>query len=173
MASALPNASEIKYLQDDAEDTPGAGADGAQPRARDDALRRQRRNSAKDFFSTPASVRLSVASTSNRVAPEPRPTKGRMTQTEVNRYIKKFSHMQPEEIRSLETLFHSWDLDHSGEISMEEMMMMLERVVRDLFEKTDTDNSGMLDAEEVRQLALDLGQNLTNEELQEAMDQMD
>jgi Ca2+-binding EF-hand superfamily protein len=173
MASALPNASEIKYLQDDAEDTPGAGADGAQPRARDDALRRQRRNSAKDFFSTPASVRLSVSGTSNRVAPEPRPAKGRMTQTEVNRYIKKFSHMQPEEIRSLEALFHSWDLDNSGEISMEEMMVMMERVVRDLFDKTDADNSGMLDAEEVRQLALDLGQNLTNEELQEAMAQMD
>merc|ERR1719261_925446 len=50
---------------------------------------------------------------------------------------------------------------------------MMERVVRDLFDKTDKDNSGTLEAAEVRQLALELGQNLTEGELNEAMDQMD
>ena len=50
---------------------------------------------------------------------------------------------------------------------------MLERVVRDLFDKTDTDGSGRLDRSEVRHLAEQLGQQLTDGELDEAMHQMD
>ena len=174
MASSLPNASEIKYLQEAVDETSGSNAGDARPHARNDALRRQRRNSMIDFYNTPASVRLGISSpASNRVVPAPTPSKGRLTDTEVNRYVKKFPYMKVEEIRALEELFYAWDVDGSGEISMEEMMMMMERVVRDLFEKTDADNSGTLEAEEVRQLALGLGQDLTDAELQEAMDQMD
>jgi Ca2+-binding EF-hand superfamily protein len=172
MSSTLPSSSEIKYLTDN-EDGSAAASLQLEPRTTSDAMRRQRRASAKDFFNTPASQRLK-SSPSNRVVPtNGTPAKGRWTQTQINRYVKRFPHMKAEEIRSLETLFYDWDRDSSGEISMEEMMTMMERVVRDLFDKTDKDNSGTLEAAEVRQLALELGQNLTEEELDEAMDQMD
>jgi Ca2+-binding EF-hand superfamily protein len=170
MSSAAPSPSEVKYLHEAMSD-----AEDAQRRA--DMVRRERRKSATAFFSQPASQRavLSPLSKTNRVAPAPDvgPVKGRMTETQINRYVKKFPHLQGAEVRALESLFFYWDTDGSGEISLEEMMYMMERVVQDLFDKTDKDGSGHLDADEVRQLALQLGQNLRDAELAEAMEQMD
>jgi Ca2+-binding EF-hand superfamily protein len=94
-------------------------------------------------------------------------------QIDVDEYVRKYPHMRREEIQGLENLFCTWDEDGSGEISMDEMAVMLQRVVRDLFDKMDTDGSNSLNTKEVKALVVQLGQQLTDKEFKEAMNAMD
>ena len=134
-SSGLASSSEIRYLQEPTEDDIPAPprhtlaspsnssetlSDSADVQRRRDAMRRERRKSATAFYSQPASKR--GHSGSNQVAPAPveigGPMKGMMTQTTMNRYVKKYPHMLEQEIRGLEALFFTWDTDRSGEISV-------------------------------------------------------
>eukprot|EP01047_Picozoa_sp_COSAG01_P053632 COSAG01_NODE_5770_length_4043_cov_192.063118_1_plen_481_part_00 len=107
-----------------------------------------------------------------RVAPLP-PARKRFTDEILRGYVKNFPHMKREELVSLEELFLSWDEDGSGEISLEEMAVMLERVVEDLFNQVDVDGSEQLDSREVKLLLERLGQQMTHKEFREAMKAMD
>ena len=94
-------------------------------------------------------------------------------QVNLDDYVRKFPHMKRAEIHGLDNLFRAWDSDASGEITLEEMAEMLQRVVRDLFDKIDLDGSGKLDSKEVRTLVTQLGQQLSDKEFREAMSAMD
>ena len=94
-------------------------------------------------------------------------------QVDLDQYVRKYPHMKRAEIHGLENLFCTWDADGSGEITLDEMNEMLQRVVRDLFDKIDLDGSGKLDSKEVRKLVTLLGQQLSDKEFREAMTAMD
>lgn len=108
-----------------------------------------------------------------QVAPADQPLPGGRRQVHIETYRRKYPHMRREEIQGLENLFRTWDEDGNGEISLEEMAVMLERVVRDLFDNMDKDGSGALNTKEVKNLCVMLGQNLNDKEFKEAMSHMD
>jgi len=101
----------------------------------------------------------------NKVAPAPR--------ADVAGYVKRYPHMHEREVEGLEELFVSWDDDGSGEMNMEEMAEVLERIVRDLFDRIDKNGNGVLSTKEIKRLMHMLGQNLTDKEFKEVMREMD
>ena len=101
----------------------------------------------------------------NKVAPAPR--------ADVAGYVKRYPHMHEREVEGLEELFLSWDDDGSGEMNMEEMAEVLERIVRDLFDRIDKNGNGVLSTKEIKRLMHMLGQNLTDKEFKEVMREMD
>ena len=64
-------------------------------------------------------------------------------------YVKRYPHMHEREVEGLEELFVSWDDDGSGEMNMEEMAEVLERIVRDLFDRIDKNGNGVLEPTEL------------------------
>eukprot|EP01043_Picozoa_sp_COSAG02_P056564 COSAG02_NODE_6722_length_3401_cov_4.311932_1_plen_657_part_10 len=113
-------------------------------------------------------MRSAAGPRSRRIAPGPA-----RRQIDVDAYVRKFPHMWRPEIQGLENLFCTWDADGSGEITLDEMAEMLQRVVRDLFDKIDLDGSGSLSTKEIKKLVEQLGQNLSDKEFKEAMNSMD
>ena len=76
------------------------------------------------------------------------------------------------EFVGLAELFNRWDKDKSGLIDIDEFSPMLQEVVADVFAFFDLDGSGYLDKREVGRLARFLGQDMTAQELEEAMSLM-
>ena len=92
---------------------------------------------------------------------------------DVDEYLYKFPHMKREEVLELERLFNVWDVDDSGSISIDELALVMEGVVKDLFDSLDRNGSGSLERSEAKDLILQLGEDITASEMSAALSSMD
>jgi len=91
----------------------------------------------------------------------------------IHELVEEYPWLLDKEIKSLAKLFNEWDEDGSGEISVDEMGEMFDRLTRSLFKKMDQDMDNHLNRIEVTALGLALGQKLNPKQLDEAMAAMD
>jgi Ca2+-binding EF-hand superfamily protein len=76
------------------------------------------------------------------------------------------------EIVALYDLFQDW-ADGDDDINLQEMVVLLDKLVKDAFDKYDTDHSGCIDKTEVLDLMDELGLVLSPKDLDAAMKEMD
>ena len=96
------------------------------------------------------------------------------------------------EVLQIDTIFHEADTDHSGVLEKDEIGGLLEmlgaatgpravsrtmrefkRLPQTLFASMDEDHSGSLDYDEVKELCVEMGRHLTEQQLADACEEMD